>query len=295
MALPSRNIKDEFDDLAREYDRRVREALAEIYAREEASIARALSALDATRVDIIGRIAEGGSQSFDLTRMRLVMEAIDTRLDDLNGRLSLDLQADMREMLSLGNKLVDDPLIRLGLSNRVHGISAELAQVVAALVDNAADMVRGVTEDARRSISEILRRAAFGGITVQQAIDEIGSSLSSEGAFKNIAARAEAIYRTEILRIQSIATQARMRAQADEVKRAGYGFRKMWLATLDTRTRATHILAMGQTVGIDEKFAVGSEEALFPRDPALSAAESVNCRCVAIPAIDKLLGSIVGG
>lgn len=54
---------------------------------------------------------------------------------------------------------------------------------------------------------------------------------------------------------------------------------KTWLATEDERTRETHAQADGQTVGLDQMFDVGGEQASYPGDPGLSDEESYNCRC----------------
>ena len=55
---------------------------------------------------------------------------------------------------------------------------------------------------------------------------------------------------------------------------------KEWVAILDSATREDHVLADGQQVGVNENFTVGGEEANFPRDPNLSAKQSINCRCI---------------
>lgn len=54
---------------------------------------------------------------------------------------------------------------------------------------------------------------------------------------------------------------------------------KTWLATLDDRTRDTHVDADGQTVAYDESFDVGGDSLDYPGDPSGSAEEVVNCRC----------------
>lgn len=55
---------------------------------------------------------------------------------------------------------------------------------------------------------------------------------------------------------------------------------KRWLATDDVRTRASHRVADGQTVPLDEKFRVGGFLLDFPGDPiTIAPHEVVNCRC----------------
>jgi hypothetical protein len=57
---------------------------------------------------------------------------------------------------------------------------------------------------------------------------------------------------------------------------------KRWTTTLDPRSRATHVQANGQTVGMDEDFTVGGRPMAYPGDPRGGAANVINCRCVLI-------------
>lgn len=54
---------------------------------------------------------------------------------------------------------------------------------------------------------------------------------------------------------------------------------KVWSASADGRTRATHLDADGQTVAFDEMFIVGEAEMEAPHDPNGPPEEVVNCRC----------------
>ncbi|AEJ94684.1 capsid maturation protease and MuF-like fusion protein [Mycobacterium phage Daisy] len=54
---------------------------------------------------------------------------------------------------------------------------------------------------------------------------------------------------------------------------------KVWIATIDGKTRPSHWAADGQRAPIDGKFTVGGEDLSFPADPSGSPAEVKNCRC----------------
>jgi hypothetical protein len=54
---------------------------------------------------------------------------------------------------------------------------------------------------------------------------------------------------------------------------------KVWIATLDGKTRDTHFAADGQRAPLDGTFAVGVAALHFPGDPAGPPAEVKNCRC----------------
>lgn len=99
-------------------------------------------------------------------------------------------------------------------------------------------------------------------------------------------ARAERIARTEVI-------SASNAGSIDQVRAAGLVGTKEWLATPDERTRCTHRKAEGQTVDLGAKFVlggfgaddeigcadVGASYGDYPGDPALPAAEAINCRC----------------
>lgn len=93
------------------------------------------------------------------------------------------------------------------------------------------------------------------------------------------------IARTEGGRVSSIATQKAYNDAQDE----GIGLVKQWVAALDKKTRNSHQLLDGQTVGIDEEFkspysgATGKGPRLLGR-----ASEDINCRCTTIPIVNNI-------
>lgn len=59
----------------------------------------------------------------------------------------------------------------------------------------------------------------------------------------------------------------------------GIQVKKVWLATLDSRTRDSHQHLDGVSVGVDEKF---PNKLMYPGDPSGAPAEVYNCRCTLI-------------
>lgn len=66
----------------------------------------------------------------------------------------------------------------------------------------------------------------------------------------------------------------------EQLKQQGYKY-KEWHTIMDGRERATHAIANGQIVPIDEPFIVGGYKMMFPRDVTYGAppSEIINCRC----------------
>lgn len=87
------------------------------------------------------------------------------------------------------------------------------------------------------------------------------------------------IGRTEAIAAFNAGEQA---GWVEESAESGIRLTKRWLSSHDTKVRETHAIADGQVVAADQHFFVGGERAMYPGDPALSPAESVNCRCTAL-------------
>jgi hypothetical protein len=272
------------DQKQAEFDRLVKQIIEKILRQEGESIEAARGLLEQTRIDVIAKLAEGGRTEWDYSWLRQVQAALGTRIERLNRDLELRMNQDINKVFDLANQLVDEPAKALIGTSPVLGVSREVAQVAASF---SATMIKDLTTSARAAIDGVIQRAAIGGLTVQDAIKQIGSSLD-DSKFGPIAARAERIFRTEVLRVQSIATQARMRANKDAMRRAGWGLGKRWLATVDRRVRLSHLMAMGQEREVEQPFNVGGEELMYPRDPGGSASMTINCRCVSSPTVKRI-------
>lgn len=273
------------DEIKKEFDRKVKTIIENILAHERESIEAARRLLEQTRKDVIAKLAESGRTEFDYFWLRSVRAAMETRIEQLNRDLEVRFKADINRAFDLGNQLVDEPARVVLGTNPIIGVSRQVAEVAASF---SASLIKGLTSSAQAAIDGVLQRAAVGGLTVQDAIKQIGASLDDSKTFRSIAARAETIFRTEVLRIQSIATQARMQANKDAMRRAGWALGKRWLATPDKRVRLFHLLAMGQEREVEEPFDVGGEKLMFPRDSAASVGNVANCRCVSQPTTKRI-------
>lgn len=68
----------------------------------------------------------------------------------------------------------------------------------------------------------------------------------------------------------------------DAAVKMGIEMEKVWIATLDSRTRHDHAVADGQTVAEDEPFRVGGYKLMYPGDPSGPPHEIYQCRCTMI-------------
>ena len=125
----------------------------------------------------------------------------------------------------------------------------------------------------KKHITAQVSRGIASGMTFKQISQQLATKMT--GQYKNPGgslAYASRIARTEGHRIQC---QAGMDA-CHKAKEKGADVVKQWDATLDGKTRSSHIDVDQQIRELDEKFSNGL---MFPGDPSGGAAEVVNCRC----------------
>lgn len=122
--------------------------------------------------------------------------------------------------------------------------------------------------------------------------DLTGREIIKDGVRSYTGAKANAsrIIRTEATRNMNAGALASMQsAQAQ-----GLEMQKIWIATLDSRTRSSHGSADGQKRPIDGLFNVNGAEGLAPGQ-LNSAGQNINCRCASGSVIEGLEPSLRRG
>jgi hypothetical protein len=140
----------------------------------------------------------------------------------------------------------------------------------------SADLVKDLTADAIKRVNNDIALSLLGEQSAFEAIKKIGRDLNGSSTFKTIFHRAEAIARTEVNRVYSIANYARMK----QAKAEGARLQKMWVYDHMTKyPREFHQSMHGQTKEIDEPFVSGKgNNLMYPHDPAAPASETVMCK-----------------
>lgn len=133
-------------------------------------------------------------------------------------------------------------------------------------------------KDLQKKIAGEISRGIAGG----QMFSEIARNISNWGRIpQNNAMR---IARTEAHRIQ---TKASMDA-CIKAKSKGADIVRQWDASLDKRTRDSHVKVDGEIRELDEKFSNGL---MYPGDPNGRASEVINCRCALLQRARWALGN----
>ena len=138
------------------------------------------------------------------------------------------------------------------------------------------NMVVGMPEALYRDLVTKMSAATRDGLDPWERIRLARSYLSweDEGGYDQWITRASRIARTES---NNLMNAADLQAARTEEQHTGDDMHKVWVATLDPRTRDTHFRLDGQRVPLGGKFMVGGHEADHPSDQRLPPHESINC------------------
>ena len=113
------------------------------------------------------------------------------------------------------------------------------------------------------------------GESIQAMAARVEQTLLSGGATV-WANRGQTVARTEAISAYNGGTDQAMRATAEEF---GFELEKVWLASMDARTRDTHFAADGQRVSLNGLFNVGGFLTPLPAAEVLPPQERIGCRC----------------
>lgn len=140
------------------------------------------------------------------------------------------------------------------------------------------NMVVGMPESVYRDVVTKLAAATKEGMAPWERARLTREFLSweDEGGYDGWMTRAHRISRTET---NNIINAGDLQAARMETAATGQELQKVWISTMDPRTRDTHFAADGQRVPLDGKFTIGGHAADHPSDSNLPAHESINCRC----------------
>lgn len=157
------------------------------------------------------------------------------------------------------------------------GLSFDLADpdAVAALDVISHTFAADVTATTKQAIQDALFAGLQEGEGIPKLMDRVTAVFGEAKGW-----RAENIARTETARAVN-------QGRTEGFRQSGVVERREWIATMDARTRETHLEAHGQIVGIDEPFIVGGYEADSPGSPDLPPEESCACRCTTAPVIEE--------
>lgn len=225
--------------------------------------------------EIRADIAKADPESYTASRLASLKQEIDRNLKQFEQQASRNV-ANMQQKAYTEAALRIDSTVSSALGTvMVHPVLNQQQLVVAQ--GFSADLISGVSREASAKINATLQRAFLGRSTLPQLISQVDGILE-----KTVANRAIDVAVNETMRMHSIAGQARLEDLATRHPELG----KQWKHLPASLTpRPAHLLADGQVRRVEEPFDVGGEDLMYPRDPAGSAENTINCHCLSLPHI----------
>jgi hypothetical protein len=230
--------------------------------------------LEEAKKSIMGEIAGLDPKSFTVAQRTALKISIDRVLAQFRAEVTTSVNGFQDDAAKVGIAIVDAPLAAVGLE---HSLGQVSRSTLAIAQGYTADLITGLSADAAAKVNAAIARAFLGGQNIADIIAQVSQAI---GAHSPLASRAITIADNEILRVQSIATQARM----EDLAARHPDLEKEWLHINAARVpRIGHIIASGQVVAIDKPFMVEGEELMYPRDPNGSPENTINCHCLSRP------------
>jgi hypothetical protein len=258
---------------------------------EQGGVREILKKFNSLRALVVLEIVEAGE--LNPATAIILKERINALVDDFLPRLQEELTAGQRKTFVKGIQLVDSVVGGAGLTVAVPFLGETILSQVQQF---GAELITNITDAARHAIAQELSISMLGQKPQIDTLKEIGRSLKIGGGkqpqsvFGKVAKRAEVIFRTEVNRIGNLASVERL--QQVEQTGAVPDLRKQWLHSHVGIPRPGHLDLDNVVVGVNEKFRLlGVEGDVFlieaPHDPILPAQEVVNCKCAAVPFVER--------
>jgi hypothetical protein len=243
--------------------------------------------LEEARKRIVGDISNVDPLSFQAAQLRTLSRSIDAAMEKFRTEFTQSVQDSQKQSFGQGEVGIDQALDAAGLPAPSFAGVSESALAIAQ--GYTADLITGLSKDAAGKLNGAIQRAFLGGQSVSDVIAQVGRAIGGDkftGLFSPIGARAETIALNEILRVHSIAAQARL----EDLQTTVPALQKQWIhIPIALMPRFSHMEASGQIRDVDKPFLVDGEELMYPRDPNGSAENTINCHCVLVPYIPEHL------
>jgi len=151
-------------------------------------------------------------------------------------------------------------------------VDALAAATLAEWSELAMPVLLGITDTTWRHLVRTLEE----GYALGESLEELAARVSA------VYEQADLVRATRIVRTY---TTGLGNFTGLKVQKSDGWRRKRWVTARDEAVRDAHASdGEGQVVAINEPFIVGGEELMFPGDPQASAENTVNCRCLVLPA-----------
>lgn len=262
----------------REIRKKIDELLGKAEAAGDAAAVRSIKLLSEARDQVIKAVAATDWQIYYLPQKKA---AVERALNEFGRKFGVEITGAQTDAWNIGQDIVDIPLRGAGVMAVIPEIDT---QALAALQDFSLDKVRGLTADGIKAINNEISLGLIGNKSPYDVMQAIAKDehFKEKSIFKSLSKRAETIVKNEAGRALEKAGQLRKESAAKVVA----GLQKQWFYGHSPKMpRLDHLVAAQKyspggkpgPIPVDEPFIVGGEKLMYPRDPAGSAANTINC------------------
>jgi len=236
--------------------------------------------LKRARNEISQDLLSAGTGTFDASVLPEILGQVNFRIDQLSANMADSLAVGQSGMFEFATDQADDLVSVQGVSMTPFRVDDTLLN---ANVTLTGELIRTVPQDLRKEVGNQISLGMARGDSVTEVVKNINNKVFKQQYWKT-----ERIVRTEMMRTQSIAKYQR----DSEIVESNPDMLKRWLWSHKPDGRSGHSSIEQETkenpIPFEDPFMVspkagGKKEALqFPRDPAGSAENTINCGCVSI-------------
>jgi hypothetical protein len=259
------------------FDKKVEELIATAEQMTDDQVVKAIQFLDRARKEVAATV---GTTDWQLYHLPQLKTAIERAMQEFASKYGIELTRDQSQFWNFGQQMIDDPLRTVGIMAAIPAIDTT---IFGAMQNYSKHLIDSLGADATNKIYSEFASGLIGKKTPFEVMKAVGNNLNDKGIFSSIAARAEMITRQECGTILERASQERMEAAMKVVP----GLKKQWKHGNSKIPRLPHLAAEGQTRDADKPFHVGGEALMYPRDPAGSLGNILNCSCFMVPFMDN--------
>ena len=225
--------------------------------------------------DILQRLRSNTISQWEVNNLNNILANIMNVVERLDNEFSVQQQISNIILGDHASKFIGKNLRAINSPIQIGSplLTDETLQAITILDDF---FINNYTNDMRK----ILTGEISLGIINNKTINEVTQSI--QGKFESSMmsyARARRIANTEMLR----ASSASQNISAQQAFIIDPTLKKAWINSHRPEARITHIQVESQTtanpIPVDQEFNVDGEKAMFPRDPKLSAKNTVDCGC----------------
>ena len=221
----------------------------------------------------------GEDKMWALRHWRSIQSSIDELISRFQYQLQTAVYGGFERIAEFGDDIIERPLFELGFNIPIISVDPKFLIIAD---QYSLDLIMDIGEDLRKAITRHIRFGLSGEQTAFQVMGEITKDLGTKTigmeTVKGVAYQAERIVRTEMHRVQGMASQARLEKASKIVP----DLKKQWICSF-INSRQSHKNAHGQVVDYDKPFRVGGDKLMYPGDPRGSAKETINCGCTQAP------------